>query len=146
MTSEKPASSYRIIALPFLILALFVLGAGLLYGYESWQLTQNDFAITGTIVDYHQQVDEDEQLRYAPIIAYRVDGQDYRFASDNYAYSPAYEIGTTQPILYNLDDPGMARINRPAALWGLPAVLVGVGLLLLTASLLGMTQRNKAQQ
>jgi hypothetical protein len=143
MTTEKSASSHRIIALLFIFLALFILGAGLLYGYESWQLTQNGFAIEGTVVDYQQQMDDDQQMRYAPIIAYRVDGQDYRFVSDNDAYSPAYEIGTTLPILYHLDNPEMARINRPTALWGLPAALVGVGLLLLIASALGMARRGE---
>jgi len=134
----------KFMGLLFLLFGLGVLGAGLYYGYESWQLTQHGFAIDGTVVDYLERVsDENQQVQYAPVIAYRVDGQDFRFASDNYANRPAYAIGEIMPILYDLDEPDNARINRPMALWGLPAGFVFAGLLLLLVSV-GLLRSGKS--
>jgi len=134
----------KFMGLLFLLLGLGVLGAGLYYGYESWQLTQHGFAIDGTVVDYLERVsDEDQQVQYAPVIAYRIDGQDFRFASDNYANRPAYAIGEIMPILYNLNEPDTARINRPMALWGLPAGFTFAGLLLLLVSV-GILRSGKS--
>ncbi len=142
MTNQTNAPSPKLVPLLFTALGLFILGAGLLYGYESWQLAQNGFAINGAVVDYLEREDEDQQVQYAPIIAYRVDGQDFRFASDNYANRPAYDIGESIPLLYDLNNPASARINTPLALWGLPAGFVIAGLLLSIASSIGMWRRN----
>lgn len=144
MTEHNKRSSNKFMGLLFLALSLVILGAGLYYGYESWQLTQDRFAIDGTVVEQWERVsDGDQQVQYAPVISYRVDGQEFRFVSDNYANRPAYAIGEIMPILYDLDAPENARINRPMALWGLPAGFAFAGLLLLLASI-GMLRGGKS--
>ena len=140
MTDNKNTSSGRstsiFMGFIFMGMSLLVLGAGLFYGYESWQLKQHGYAISGEIVDYHERIsDEDQQVDYAPVIAYHVDGQDFRFVSDNYANNPGNNIGESVPILYDLDDPAQARINRPMALWGLPAGLTFAGVLVFIVSI-----------
>jgi len=134
----------RLLGWLFLIVALFVLGVGLLYGNESWQLAQNGRSVAGKVVDFQQRVsDEDEQVSYAPIVEYRIDGQTYRFAGDNYKNRPAYAIGEAVDVLYDPEEPDQARMNDFANLWGIPLALVGVGVLLLVISL-GMLRRKRS--
>jgi hypothetical protein len=100
--------------------------------------------VAGSVVDIHaRESDDDQQLRYAPVVEYRVDGEPFRFISDNYANVPQFEIGDAVQVLYAQTQPDLARINRPATLWGPAAALGGVGLLLLLVSARGMVRRGR---
>lgn len=125
----------RIVGLVFALLGLFTLVAGGFYAYESFLLVQEGRSTEGIVVDFHQQVSsEDQQVRYAPIVEYRVGGATYRFASASYANSPAFEIGETLPVRYLPEQPDQARLDRFGSLWGLP---LGLGLAGLLMSLAG---------
>lgn len=127
-----------------LLLALLVLGAGLYYGYESWQLVERGRSVTGTVVDFHERVsDEDQQVTVAPVVEFRIDGRAYRFVSAAYRNRPASAIGAEVDVLYDPASPEQARLNRSGDLWGIPLAMVGVGVLL-GAVVVGMLRRRPA--
>lgn len=136
--SGNSSGTGRILAVVFGGLGLFVLAAGLYFGYESWDFTQEGRSLSGIVVDFHESMDEDQQLRYAPVVEYQIDGRPYRFVGVAEANSPAYRIGEELPVLVDPAAPDRARLNLWGTLWGIPAALTAVGLILLIVSLAGL--------
>jgi hypothetical protein len=125
-------------------MALFTLGAGFYYGYESWQLFERGRSVTATVVAYHERVsDEDQQITVAPVVEFLVDGRPYRFASAAYRSRPAYAIGATVDVLYDPISPEQARLNRFGDLWGIPLALTSIGAVLVVIGV-GMLRRRSA--
>jgi len=130
MAQTASQTPNRIIGMALTLMGLFALLAGVFYGYESLMLVQNGSRTNGRVVGFHERMsDEDQQLRYAPVIEYAVDGKSYRFAGANYANSPAYNIGETLDLYYDPAKPDQARLDRFGSLWGLPAGLSIAGLI-----------------
>lgn len=121
----------RGVGMLFFLLGLFILAAGGYYAFESLMLVQNGRESSGVVVGFHEQVSEDQQVRYAPIIEYQVGSQTYRFASASYANSPAYAIGESLALRYDPERPDQARLDRFGTLWGLPLGLGAAGFLVL---------------
>lgn len=140
-TNEKGSGSCFWVV--FLLLGLIILGAGGYFAFESFQLVQSGKTITAVVVDFHEQETDDQQIRYAPILEYSVDGKSYRFASASYANSPAYDIGEELPVLYDASDPNQARINRFSALWGIPIGFAIAAIFVLFVSFGGLIRTRK---
>jgi hypothetical protein len=127
----------------FTLLALGVLGAGLYLGIQSWRLEETGQLATGTVVGFKEKEDDETRdISYAPIVQFQVDGETFRFTGTVYTTAPSTAIGTTVPILYNMDNPNIANINDRFALWQWPFGLTIAGLFVFISSI-GMWRRAK---
>ncbi len=110
-----------------LLFALF-LGIGGWFGYGSWRLTQNGGKADGTVVDLEAH-NSDDGTSYSPIVEFIVDGTSYRMTSTNSSEPPAYHIGQAVRVVYDRDNPNVARIDNFWELWLLPLIFIPLALL-----------------
>lgn len=110
---------------------------GAYYGRVSWDLVQSGQQTMGVVTGYEENHSREGGLTYSPIIAYTAADQSHTFVSSNSSYPPAYEIGEEVPLLYNPQDPTLARVDSWWELWLLPTMLGGAAVILaLSANLL----------
>ena len=110
------------------LLFVLFLAIGGWYGWRSYSLFSAGGQADGTVVEMDSSTDEDGTA-YAPIIDYMVDGQHFQMKGSNYSNPPAYHVGQNVTILYDRDNPSLARINNFWELWLLPAIFLPLAVL-----------------
>lgn len=94
------------------------------YGRTSWQLTREGGTVTGSVVGLKESAaTQDSGVTYTPIISYEVDGRPYTFTSNVSSDPPAYRVGESVDVLYELHNPSRARVDSWGELWMLPVIL-----------------------
>jgi hypothetical protein len=97
---------------------------------------------TGMVVDFRRG-----PRGHAPVAAFVANGYEYRTRSDLYSRTPLFELGDEVSIRYLSSDPDQAVIAEPANLLFVPALLGGVGcLILLFAIGCGISAQRRAQK
>lgn len=85
----------------------------------------------GVIVELVRSTDSDGDNVFAPVYEYAVDGRIYRYQSQvSYGGLLVPELGEVRTILYNPADPTDARVRSTFFLIWLPALFIGVILLI----------------
>jgi len=85
---------------------------------------------TGTVVSIRTFQSEEEV--YAPVFSYRTkDGRVFSYELDEGTNPPSWEIGETETILYDPDNPSRARLYTYFRLFMWTVVLISIGLPLL---------------
>lgn len=118
----------------FFIFGMVFLGVGT-YDMGLWNNKYSKYIETqGKVVDYKEDTSSGTTL-YAPVIQYTVNGQDYTICGNEYNTYPA-NIGTTQRVKYNPDNPQDAiwvRSNNTANL-----TLICVGAVFILIAIVGI--------
>ena len=126
--------------------AFVVMGVGFLmwglalyfYVDKDSQLANSNLA-TGVVVDYIVG----EGL--APVIAYEIEGTQYRYTSNIYSTPPPYELNETVEIYISKDDPNSVIINSFSNKWLIVTIFASFGLVLDLIGLLLLKLKSSGQ-
>jgi hypothetical protein len=126
--------------------AFVVMGVGFLmwglalyfYVDKDSQLANSNLS-TGVVVDYIVG----EGL--APVIAYEIEGTQYRYTSNIYSTPPPYELNETVEIYISNDDPNSVIINSFSNKWLIVTIFASFGLVLDLIGLLLLKLKSSVQ-
>lgn len=113
----------------FSIIGLAMLvGASLVYNNTSDFLTRA-VATEGEVIELVRSRSNDSTVYY-PVVAFQdASGRQVEFQANSGTNPPSYSRGETVKVLYEPGEPEAARINGFFTLWGVPLILVMLGLL-----------------
>lgn len=128
----------RIVGLAARLLVALGLGCLLLAGYLAWQtmtFASNAVAATGTVVSYHERI-QDGEKRFRPRVRFQTaDGSIHTMVGQMLYTGHRYPVGTEVPVLYQAGTPGEARINTFFDNWLGVTIAAAVGVLSLLGGL-----------
>lgn len=105
------------------LMLLGFLGWGVYAAYTAYRLETRGAATEGIVVAMDES-NSDGTTTYSPIVEYQVNGQTYRFDSNNSTYPPQYAVGDRVAVRYAQDDPSTAQIDAWSERWLMPVILV----------------------
>ena len=102
--------------------------AGAFYSYSSTQqFIAEALTSSGKVVELIRSR-SDDSVTYRPVVQFIAgDGTNIEFTSSSGSNPPSYSIGQTVEVLYREAEPEKAKINGFFSLWGLAAILGGLG-------------------
>lgn len=107
--------------------------------YRTVRLLKEAVRTRGTVIHVETRYDrQEETTKFTPIVQFTdLEGRDIvfksRVSSSNTTYFPGADIG----ILYRAERPDKARIDTLFSLWGVPAIIGGLGVVLVYAGVTG---------
>jgi hypothetical protein len=122
-----------------LSIIFLIIGLGLLYFSKnsfvsSQQFVKNSITASGTVIDIIQQTNTNHtngsiNYTYAPKVSFTAnDGKAYTFIPSTSGSSSSYHDGERVEILYNPLNPYDANIDSFWDIWGLPIILLVMGI------------------
>ena len=99
-------------------------GIGIYFFIEKERQLANSYLTTGVVVDY---IVGDG---LAPVIAYEIEGIQYRYISNIYSTPPPYELNETVEIYVSQDEPNSIIINSFINKWLIVTIFASFGLVL----------------
>jgi len=102
--------------------------AGAFYSYSSTQqFLAEAMTSNGKVVELIRSRSSDS-VTYRPVVQFvAVDGSSIEFTSSSGSNPPSYSRGQSVEVLYRESEPEKAKINGFFSLWGLAAILGGLG-------------------
>ena len=115
-------------------------GIGFQEAYRSNREIENFVHVSGTVVgNSYASVfnDGNESGVYLPVIEFvTLNERKTRFTDQVGSLPPDYEIGASVEIIYNPENPSVARINSWKRLWLVPVLLIAAGALPISAGII----------
>ena len=128
------------VGLIFFLIGLGVLVSGILAVFKVRRQLAGSAKASGTVIAFGTIAGKSGWL-YCPQVTFRIPGgQTFNFQSALGTQPPAYKVGQTVPVVYQINHPPQAEINSSTALWFVPGctLLMGFGFSALGLMLFGI--------
>lgn len=124
----KPTAVMKhIFVLAFLLPGIGMLAATLFTYKNTNTFLKEAIRAEGTVIELIQSRSDDSMAYYPVVVFASQDGKEIEFTSPSGSNPPSYSTGQTVEILYLPTEPQKAEINSFFSLWGLTAILGGMG-------------------
>lgn len=122
----------------FLAIGVLLLVGAVFAVMNTVNLLQDGIRTTGNVVDYVVDYDNDGML-FAPVFTFLDDqGSEHRIVSNVSSSSRGYTLGEAVDVIYRRGDPEGADIVSMFGLWGMAAILGGIGVGFVFFGILGI--------
>ena len=82
----------------------------------------------GVVTKLVERADHGKNTCYYPVFRFRdLGGEDHEIFSSNGSFPPSYHVGEKVTVFYTRNSPKDAKLNDFYSLWGMPAILGGMG-------------------
>ncbi len=128
-------------SLPFILIGLAMLFMAINYYRTTLELFKKGYVATGTIIRFDTSDGGDGETFYHPVVKFWTRTEKvYEFKDEFATTSPGYEPGNEVRVVYDPENPQMARIKSGRALWFIPTILLIFGISFTTAGLVIFSQ------
>lgn len=117
----------------FIVIGIIAFSFGIFSIKRSLDLKNNGLTATGTIIDYKQERNSDNEIMYRAVIEYTDSNGELRTHSSSTSKSWKGKVGIPQELIYTYKDPNQSQVkvssNSIMGIWGISIILIPLGLL-----------------
>lgn len=127
----SPRFTQQLLKILFTTIGIGMIAGALWAGYSTRTFLADAARAEGVVLDFEQHRSSDS-TRYSPVVRFTArDGREITFVSSWSSNRRGMAHGETVTVLYPPASPADARIERFFDLWGLSAILGGIGVVFL---------------
>lgn len=118
------------LSLIFIASSLFLMLLGALFAIKTNSFLKKAVETQATVVELAETRSESSTVMFAPVFVFNDQNENsHKIYSSTFSYPPRWSVGDKMPIFYDPDNPAKARERGFFSLWGLPMILMFVGIL-----------------